>query len=111
MGRKLAEKIHKKIKITLEGEKEYIEELQEMKDATAELRKEIEQLNIVLERELELLQRLRGMKRDDIEETMQLINQKIKKKCNQEGNSPKEIYLLTLALKEMNQLEPNPTAN
>lgn len=51
------------------------------------------------------------MKRDDIEETMQLINQKIKKKCNQEGNSPKEIYLLTLALKEMNQLEPNPTAN
>lgn len=59
MERKLAEKIHKKIKITLEGEKEYIEELQEMKDATAELRKEIEQLNIVLERELELLQRLR----------------------------------------------------
>ena len=46
------------------------------------------------------------MKADEIEKTMQLINEKIRKKCDQNGDSAKEIYLLSLALKEMNQLEP-----
>lgn len=46
------------------------------------------------------------MKADEIEKTMQLINEKIHKKCEQNGDSAKEIYLLSLALKEMNQLEP-----
>ncbi len=42
----------------------------------------------------------------EIQRTMQLINEKIKDKCMQNGNSSQEIYLLSLALKEMNQLEP-----
>ena len=46
------------------------------------------------------------VKADEIEKTMQLINEKIRKKCDQNGDSAKEIYLLSLALKEMNQLEP-----
>lgn len=46
------------------------------------------------------------MSTDEIKQTMQLINEKIQKKCKQEGNNSQEIYLLSLALKEMNQLEP-----
>jgi len=52
------ELVERKIKIILEGEKEYIAKLHEMKNATAELRKEIEQLNVVLEKKLELLRNL-----------------------------------------------------
>lgn len=44
------------------------------------------------------------MNTGDIEKTMQLINEKIRKKCGQNGDSAKEIYLLTLALKEMSQI-------
>lgn len=56
-----------------------------------------------------LLQRTRqkgeeSVNRNEIEETMRLINEKIQKKCKQEGNSSQEIYLLSLALNEMNQL-------
>lgn len=44
------------------------------------------------------------VKADEIEETMQLINEKIRKKCDQNGDSAREIYLLSLALKEMGRL-------
>lgn len=47
------------IKITLEGAEQYKKQMQEMKAATAELRKEVEQLNLALEKKEELLNRLR----------------------------------------------------
>lgn len=50
---------NKKIKIELEGAKEYITMVQEMKNAMAEFRKEIEQTNLALEKEADLLKKLR----------------------------------------------------
>lgn len=47
-----------KNRIVLEGEKEYIESLRNIKKETIELRKEVEQLNAVLDKEIELLKKL-----------------------------------------------------
>lgn len=45
-------------KIVLEGEKEYKEAIDSMKKAVKEFRREVEQLNVVLEKEIELLRKL-----------------------------------------------------
>lgn len=45
-------------KITLEGEGEYINSINNMKSAVMEFRKEVEQLNTALEKEIELLKKL-----------------------------------------------------
>lgn len=47
-----------KTKITLEGEGEYINSINNMKSAVMEFRKEVEQLNTALEKEIELLKKL-----------------------------------------------------
>lgn len=47
-----------KTKITLEGEGEYINSIRNMKSSVMEFRKEIEQLNTALEKEIELLKKL-----------------------------------------------------
>jgi hypothetical protein len=54
--KKIDKEIHNKI--TIEGEEQYKAALYGMKAATVELRKEIEQLNIALEKEAELLKKL-----------------------------------------------------
>lgn len=46
-------------KITMEGEDEYIRSLYRIKDSVQEFREEVEQLNTALEKEIELLNRLR----------------------------------------------------
>lgn len=59
-------------------------------------------------RSRELTQKeVRKITTEEINQTMQLINKKIQNKCKQQGDSAKEIYLLSMALKEMNQLEPS----
>ena len=47
-----------KRKATLEGEGEYINSINNMKSAVMEFRKEVEQLNTALEKEIELLKKL-----------------------------------------------------
>lgn len=47
------------VKIKLEGEKEYKEAINSVKDSIIEFRKEVEQLNMALEKEIELLKKLR----------------------------------------------------
>ena len=59
----VGEKINKdsiketKYKISVEGAEEYKEEIQEMKNAVIEYRKEIDKLNASMEREIELISR------------------------------------------------------
>ncbi len=49
------ETIEKRTKIILEGEREYVESIQRIKNAYKGLRDEIEQLNLALEKEAKLL--------------------------------------------------------
>lgn len=49
---------------------------------------------------------VRRMTVEEIKQTMQLINGMIHDRCKRLGDSAKEVYLLSLALKELNQLEP-----
>lgn len=44
---------------------------------------------------------------EEIKQTMQLINGMIHDRYKRPGDSAKEVYLLSLALKEINQLEPS----
>ena len=59
----VGEKINKdsiketKYKISVDGAEEYKEEIQEMKNAVIEYRKEIDKLNASMEREIELISR------------------------------------------------------
>ncbi len=46
------------------------------------------------------------MDKKEIQETERLINNNIKKRLEQQRDNGREIYLLSLALKELNQLEP-----
>lgn len=46
------------VKIKLKGEEKFKRKMREMKREAKRLRKEIEQLNVVLEKEVELLQKL-----------------------------------------------------
>ncbi len=46
------------------------------------------------------------MNREEIRETMLKVNEYMIQKCKLAGEHSKEIYLLALALKELNQLEP-----
>lgn len=46
------------------------------------------------------------MNAEEIKQTIQLVNEKICDRCNKPGDSARDIYLLSLALKELNQLEP-----
>ncbi len=57
-GEKSPKVSESRTKIILEGAKEYINSLNNMKSAVAELREEIEQLNLALEKETELLRKL-----------------------------------------------------
>lgn len=54
-GRKMNETIEKRTKIILEGEREYVESIQRIKNAYKGLRDEIEQLNLALEKKAKLL--------------------------------------------------------
>ncbi len=47
------------VKIKLKGEKKFKRKMREIKSEAESLREEIEQLNIALEKEVELLQKLR----------------------------------------------------
>lgn len=49
------ETIEKRTKIILEGEREYVESIQRIKNAYKGLRDEIEQLNLALEKKAKLL--------------------------------------------------------
>lgn len=46
------------------------------------------------------------MNAEEINQTMQIVNEKIRDRCSRLGDSARDIYLLSLALKELNQLEP-----
>lgn len=45
------------------------------------------------------------VEKEEIQETERLINNNIKKRLEQQRDNGREIYLLSLALKELNQLE------
>lgn len=47
--------VHQTVKLTLVGEKEYKEEIEELRAATAELRAETDKLNRSLEKQAELV--------------------------------------------------------
>lgn len=47
------------------------------------------------------------MKREEIEQTMEEINKRIKRMCEQAGNIGREVYLLSLALKELDSVRAN----
>ena len=47
-----------------------------------------------------------GERMREKKETVKMIYELIQRKCDQQGNNAQEIYLLSLALKELNQLEP-----
>lgn len=51
--------------------------------------------------------RWEGMKREEIEQTMEEINKRIKRMCEQAGNIGREVYLLSLALKELDSVRAN----
>lgn len=57
--KKRGEKVECKVKLIFEGEKEYKEAIQRVKKEIRDLREEVEQLNIALEKEAELLKGLR----------------------------------------------------
>lgn len=47
--------VHQTVKLTLVGGKEYKEEIEELRAATAELREEVDKLNLSLEKQAELV--------------------------------------------------------
>ena len=51
-----------KIKICIEGYEEYKKEMQEMKNAVVEYREEIDKLNNSLQREIELIGKLKQLR-------------------------------------------------
>ena len=51
-----------KYKISVEGYEEYKEEIQEMKNAVIEYREEIDKLNASMEREIELIEKLKQLR-------------------------------------------------